>query len=206
MLSNGATSLLARGDTLFWEGDPSQSVYACRSGRMKMTVTTPTGDELVLGWREPGEAFGELSAIDGRPRSARAMATVDSELAVMSRSEFLDALRTAPDLAVALLVDLSDHLRRANARVTARKSERIPARVGNRLVELVAQVHRHSGPSTSTELTITQDDLAGWIGATRESTARALAGLRRGGLIETKRGRIVVVDLAGLEAAASADL
>ena len=137
------------------------------------------------------------------PRASRSSANVG--FAVMSRSEFLDALRSAPDLAVALLVDLSDHLRRANARVTARKSERIPARVGNRLVELVAQVHRHSGPSTTTELTITQDDLAGWIGATRESTARALARLRRSGLIETKRGRIVVVDLAGLEAAATAD-
>lgn len=201
VLTLGAPIALRRGETLFHEGDPSNSVYACRAGRLKVIVTTPSGSELVLGWKEPGDGFGELSAIDGAPRSARVVAAVDSELAVLGRADFLDALRRTPDLAVALLVELSDHLRRANARMTTRHSERIPVRVGQRLVELAAQVRRHGDVHGPVELTITQDDLAGWIGATRESTARALGELRRQGLVETGRGRIVVSDRNRLERA-----
>ncbi len=201
VLSLGAPMSLRKGETLFAEGDPSSSVYACRSGRLKVSVSTPTGEELVLGWKDAGEGFGELSALDGGPRSARITAVVDSELAVLGRADFMDALRRAPDVAVGVLVELSAHLRRANARVTARRSERIPVRVAQRLVELTAQVRRHGGGGGPVELQITQEDLAGWIGATRESTARALADLRRRELIETGRGRIVVLDAAGLESA-----
>lgn len=201
VLRNGAAVELPRGATLFNEGDPSTSVFACRTGRLKMTVTTPSGAELLLGWKEPGEAFGELSAIDGRPRSARATASVDCVLATMSRRELLAALERAPGVAVSLLVELSDHLRRSNRRVAARHSEQIPVRVGNRLIELAAQVRRHGHVTHDIELTLSQDDLAGWVGATRESTARALGRLRRAGLVTTARGRIVVRDLAALESA-----
>ena len=201
VLDLGASLSLRKGEAIFNEGDPSNSVYACRSGRLKVSVSTPGGEELVLGWKDAGEGFGELSALDGGPRSARITAVADAELAVLSRAEFLDALRRAPDVAVGVLVELSAHLRRANARVTARRSERIPVRVAQRLVELAAQVRRHGAAGDVVELQITQDDLAGWIGATRESTARALADLRRRELIETRRGRILVLDAAGLESA-----
>ncbi len=194
VLARGTPIRLAAGDTVFSEGDRSDSVYACRSGELKVTVSTPSGDELLLGLKRPGDGFGELSAIDGAPRSARVVAVVDSELAVLGRAAFLDALAGAPEVAVGVLVELSDLLRRSNERVTATRSEPIPVRVAHRLIELCAQVHRHRGTGGRCELAITQDDLAGWVGATRESTARALGSLRRRGIVETGRGRIVVRD------------
>jgi CRP-like cAMP-binding protein len=66
------------------------------------------------------------------------------------------------------------------------------------LVELASMKMRHGGSSATFELALTQNDLAGWIGATRESTARALALFRRAGLVETGRGCITVVDVVGL--------
>ncbi len=207
VLSLGAPIALPAGEALFSEGDRSGSVYACRAGRLKITVSTPGGDELLLGWKGPGEGFGELSALDGAPRSARVVAVVDSELASIGRAEFLDALRRTPEVAVALLVELSAHLRRSNDRVAAYKSERIPVRVAQRLIELSAQLERHGGGRVGGEgrgrvggeITVTHDDLAGWVGATRESTTRALAMFRRQGFIETGRARIVVLDRGGLE-------
>jgi CRP/FNR family cyclic AMP-dependent transcriptional regulator len=199
VLSLGAPIALPAGEALFSEGDRSGSVYACRAGRLKITVSTPGGDELLLGWKGPGEGFGELSALDGAPRSARVVAVVDSELASIGRAEFVDALRRTPEVAVALLVELSAHLRGSNDRVAAYKSERIPVSVAQRLIELSAQLERHGGGRVGGEITVTHDDLAGWVGATRESTTRALAMFRRQGLIETGRGRIVVLDRAGLE-------
>jgi CRP-like cAMP-binding protein len=71
------------------------------------------------------------------------------------------------------------------------------------LVELASLMMRHGGGDVF-ELPMTQSDLAEWIGATRESTARALAQFRRAGLIETCRGRIVVLDVVGLDALVSA--
>ncbi len=198
VLDLGAPIEIRSGDALFNEGDASNSVYACRTGRLKVTVSTPAGDELLLGWKGPGDAFGELSAVDGAPRSARVMAVEDSELAVLGRAEFLDALRRAPEAAVDLLVELSAHLRLANRRASAMRSNRIPVRVAQRLIELCAQLHRH-GAMSHYELPVTHDDLGQWVGATRESTSRALSGLRRQGVVSTGRGRIVVLDRGALE-------
>ncbi|MGE5211152.1 MAG: helix-turn-helix domain-containing protein [Acidobacteriota bacterium] len=77
-------------------------------------------------------------------------------------------------------------------------------RTGRMLVELASMKMRHTGPAGSYDLSITQSDLAGWIGATRESTARALAGFRRAGLVRTSRGCITVLDVVGLDALVAA--
>ena len=72
------------------------------------------------------------------------------------------------------------------------------------LVELASLMMRHGGQADSYELPLTQTDLAGWIGATRESTARALARFRRAGFVRTGRGQIVVLDVLGLNELVSA--
>ncbi len=196
--ARGRHVAVAAGQTLFWQGDISSTVYACVRGRVKVFVTTPNGRDVLLGIRQPGQAFGELSAIDGRPRSASVAAMEAGVVAKLSADEVLDELRSAPELALSVLVELSDQLRRANAWISARNAESITVRVGHLLLELAGQFARHGPVTAHIELPISQDELAGWIGATREATARALAGFRKAGLIETGRCRIVVADLDAL--------
>jgi CRP-like cAMP-binding protein len=93
---------------------------------------------------------------------------------------------------------LSAELRRANHRLVTRNSNSATVRTGQMLVELASLMMRHDGESEMYEIPLTQNDLAGWIGATRESTARALARFRRAGLVRTGRGQIVVLDVLGL--------
>ena len=94
-------------------------------------ITTPATRDLLLGVKTPGQVFGELSALDGRPRSAGATAMELSVVACMSSDQFLESLQSAPVVAVELLRAMSEHLRRSNARIGARDSESTTVRVGH---------------------------------------------------------------------------
>ena len=195
----GRRRTYAPGESLFLEGDDSHSVYACIAGRVRIFVSLPSGQELLLGFKVPGEGFGELSALDGRPRSASAVAMGHTVVAELASDQFLQAIADRPDLWVAICQSLSAQLRRANDRLIARTSSSATVRTGRMLVELASLMMRHGDCVDTFEVPITQTDLAEWIGATRESTARALARFRRAGLVETSRGRIVVLDVVGLD-------
>ncbi len=180
---------------LFHEGDESRTVYACVSGRINLFVTTPTGREIVLGAKTAGQAFGELSALDGGRRSATAIAMTRTVTAQMTGAEFLAALEETPNLPMVVLRELAEHLRIANSRAGAVASEHVGERVANLLVELTVKFRRHGPKSGPVELPITQHELAAWVSCTREAVARSLAPLRESGAIETGRNRITVHDV-----------
>lgn len=198
--ASGRLRRLGPGEPLFFEGDLSHSAYSCISGRLKIFLTLSSGRELVLATRGPGEGFGELAAIDRLPRSASVAAIEPTVVAQMSGDEFLDELLREPVLAAALLREMAEQVRRMTARLSARNSDTATVRTGHMLLELAGLVRRHGPASARVVLPITQGDLADRIGATRESTARALALFRRAGVVETQRGRVVVSDFEGLEA------
>ena len=99
----GRRLTLDPGQVLFREGDVSTAAYAVLNGRVKLFVTTPCGRELVLGVKAPTQAFGELSAIGARPRSASAIATERSVVAVVQGDAYLEILQTAPELAMSVM-------------------------------------------------------------------------------------------------------
>jgi CRP-like cAMP-binding protein len=188
----------APGELLFVESDHSRHVYAVVEGRVRVFLTTPSGRELLIGIKTPCEHFGELSALDGQPRSASAAALDRSVVAELRAEQFLDMVNASPELMVAVCQNLSAQLRRANTRLLTRNSDGALVRTGRMLVELASLMMRHTDGCDVYEVPITQAELADWIGATRESTARALARFRKVGFVETCRGRIVVIDVPGL--------
>lgn len=148
----------------------------------------------MLGFKVPCQAFGELSAIDGGRRSASAVAIGASSVAHMSGDDFLDQLDHEPSIALLVLRELCDHVRRLNARLSG-STESTSERVAQLLLELEAKFRRHGEHRThNTELPVTQDEVAAWIGATREATARSLGEFRRDGLIQTGRNKIIIMD------------
>ncbi|MEM8618452.1 MAG: Crp/Fnr family transcriptional regulator [Actinomycetota bacterium] len=203
IVDRGRLIELRAGDPLFFEGDRSDAVFAVVSGRVRIVVTLLSGAELLLGLKLPGEVFGELSALDGRPRAAGAYAYDEAVVSRLPAGEFLDALEDAPALALTLLRELTVLLRRSNVRLQARNSNRTTVRAGNLLLELVDIVRRHGHIETDAPVVIPirQSDLADWIGATREATARALGEFRKQGCVQTGRGKITVLDVDALETA-----
>lgn len=196
LLHRGTSVRHAKGRSIFREGDPSGAVYEVVAGRIRVEVSTPTGGRLVLGVKGPGDLLGELGALDGRARSATAVALEDCELIQTGIDDFLAVLEEKPAAAVSLLQRISRDLRLAVDRTTARASADTTQRLAMLLADLAERFGEHNAAADVTiDLALTQDDLAGWIGATREATARSLRTLRDRSAVTTARRQITVTDL-----------
>jgi CRP/FNR family transcriptional regulator, cyclic AMP receptor protein len=190
------------GAALFLEGDVGASVVIVHTGHVKVFATSAEGHERVLAIRGPGEVLGDLSAVDGQPRSASGVALGPVDAHVVTADDFRAFLAETAGAALALLqvtigrVRDSDRLRIEFGALDA------CGRVATRLVELAETVGEPVEGGVRLRLPLTQDDLAGWISASREAVARALASLRKRGLITTGRREITILDVAGLRDAA----
>jgi CRP-like cAMP-binding protein len=188
---------------LFREGDPGDHVIAVLDGRIKVSVQTRSGREILLAVKEPGDLVGELSAIDGRPRSATATALEPVDALVVTSPSFVEFVEGHPRIAVRLLRTLAAQIRDADRRSVDRDTGDITCRVARRLVDLAERLGEHRGSGVEVTLALSQDDLAAWVGATREATSRALGRLRADGWLTTGRQRIVLTDLPALRRRAS---
>ena len=187
-----------KGQVIFREGQPGGTVLAVRSGVVKISVVTPTGRDILLAVKEAGSLVGELSAIDGRPRSATATALDVVEAIALPDHAFNDFLDKHPRMAVGLLRTLADQIREAATRTADRDTGDTTSRVARRLVSLAERYGEYNGPIVEVNLPITQEDLAGWVGATREATSRSLGRLRDLGCLRTGRQRITLLDVPAL--------
>jgi CRP/FNR family transcriptional regulator, cyclic AMP receptor protein len=188
-----------RGDVLLARGDTGEHVLVVVEGRVKVVVPTPTGGEAVLTFRGPGSLLGDMALVDESPRSANVVAIERVELIAIATSAFRAYLKERPAVALAMLASLSGKLRESDRRLTEFAGADTLARVCARLVELCeTQGDAESTGSVRISLPITQEELAGWTGASLESTAKALRSLRSLGWIATGRRAIEVHDLAAL--------
>jgi CRP/FNR family transcriptional regulator, cyclic AMP receptor protein len=200
LAARGRTRAYARGTRLFRAGAASDSIVVVLSGRVK--VASPAGGdrEAVLAFRGPGDLLGELSALDGLPRSATVSAVEPVEALVVEARRFRAFLEQHPRLALLLLATLSRRLRDADRKRVEFAAHDSVGRVAARLVELAREHGEAGGAGVQITLPISQDELAGWTGSSREAVAKALHTLRSLGWVRTGRRRITVVDLEALRA------
>jgi CRP-like cAMP-binding protein len=189
-----------RGAALFHEHDDSDSVVVVLAGRVKVSTVTEDGREVVLAFRGPGDLVGELSAIDRRPRSATVTAVEPVEALTLAASEFRAFLHAHPRVALLLLEMLSRRLRDADRKRVEFAAHDTVGRVSARLVELAEAHGRPAGGGVEITLPLSQEELAGWTGASREAVGKALQLMRGLGWVATQRRRITVLDLEALRA------
>ena len=194
----GAVRRYRRGDVLFHEGDDAGAVVVLRDGHVKATMLND-GREVILAFPGPGELLGELSAVDGEPRSGTVRAVDDIEALVVPGSAFRAFLEHRPRVALVLLRSVAARLRAADRQRVDYAVNDVVVRVAGRLVELCDRFGAEDGGGTvEIGLSLTQDELASWAGASREAVAKAMALLRTLGWVQTERRRIVVLDLPAL--------
>jgi len=200
--ARGRTQRFTRGAQLLAERQVGDRVMVLLEGRVKVTGVTEAGRDAVLGFRGPGDLVGELAALDNLPRSGAVTALEPVETLTVSSEEFRRYLRDQPRVTELLLEVLSRRLRDADRKRIEFAAADSVGRVAARLVELCERFGAPSADGDRIEiaLAITQDELAAWSAASRESTARALQTLRELGWVETHRRRIVVHDLRSLRA------
>jgi len=189
----------ARGAALFREHEDSDSVVVVLAGRVKVSTVTD-GREVVLAFRGPGDLVGELSAIERRPRSATVTAVEPVEALTLAASEFRAFLHAHPRVALLLLEMLSRRLRDADRKRVEFAAHDTVGRVSARLVELAEAHGRPAGAGVEITLPLSQEELAGWTGASREAVGKALQLMRGLGWVATQRRRITVLDLEALRA------
>lgn len=204
LLSAGHMRRWSVGEVLFREDDTAGSAVVIVRGLVKIHKHARDGDELILSLCGPGDLLGEVSAVPGATRSADAVALQEVEAVVVDVTELRALLARHPRLALALLELTLRRLRLADQRrLEFAAAESLP-RVTSRLLELAERFGlAGEDGNIAVEMPISQEELASWAAASRESTARALRTLRELGLIETRRKRLVVLDADGLRQHAS---
>lgn len=187
------------GASLFLEGDRSGTVLFVVSGRVKVFSLTEHGEEILLAVRGPGALLGEVSAVDGGPRSASVAALEPVTAVVLTASAFVEYLRSHAGAATVLLQLVTSRLRDADRKRVEFAAYDIAARVAQRLVELAERFGEPDEHGVRITVALSQDELAGWVGASREAVAKALRVLRDRGLVTTGRRTMTVLDLPGLQ-------
>lgn len=191
-----------RGEVIFHLGDPGDALFAIVSGGVKITLPSETGDEAILATLQAGDVFGELSLLDGAPRSATATALEPTETMVLQRDAFRQLLASEPSIRDALLAALASEVRRLTIHVEELHFLDVTGRLAKSLVRL-AEEGRHADDGTiRLRSPLSQSDLAAMVGCTRQSVNRVIGQFTDDRLIRVDRESIIVLDLAGLERAA----
>lgn len=188
----------ARGQIVFHEGDPSDRAVVILRGRVKVSCLTEEGREVLLGVRAPGDLLGELSVLDGEPRSATATALEQLDVLLVPADGFRGFLEAHPRATMAVLETVAGRLRDADRKRIEFAALDTVGRVARRLVEMAGEFGRMEAEGVRIALPLSQQELAGWTGASREAVSKALGALRSRGWIETYRRGITVHDLDAL--------
>jgi CRP/FNR family transcriptional regulator, cyclic AMP receptor protein len=190
-----------RSEPILRAGAAGEEVVLVLSGRVKLVAYGADRREVVLALRGPGELIGEMAALGGQRRTASAIAVDVVEAGFLHGDELRAFLRDHPNAALVLIRMLVRRLAEADRDRVDLATRDSVGRVAKRLVELAAD---HGVPSAGgvgairIELSLSQDELARWTGATRETVSRALRLMRQLGWVATDHRTITVLDPAAL--------
>jgi CRP/FNR family cyclic AMP-dependent transcriptional regulator len=198
--SHAVARQFARGATIVHQGEVPGRVVLIESGYAKVTTISDDGKEVVLAFRGPGDIVGEAAALEGEARSATVRALEPLDALAISVGDFEAVLEQHPRIALVLLKVVLTRLREANRRQLEFAAFHTIERIALRLVELCDRFGEPCDEGVRISLRISQEELAGWAGASREATSKALHDLRQIGLIDTERRSLTVRDVDGLRA------
>jgi CRP/FNR family cyclic AMP-dependent transcriptional regulator len=155
---------VAADEVICAEGEPGDAFFIVRSGSVKICRPQASGNEVLLNILGPGECFGELALLDGKPRSATVQALEPTALWILSRVAFLDYLAQHPKATMALLSVLSERMRRLTDRVAEASFLGLAQRLARRLVEAANQRGTTTAGETSLGVGTTPESLAALLG------------------------------------------
>ncbi len=187
-----------RGAIIFSKGDAGTSMMVVLMGQVRVGSSTLDGREVTLNLMGPGEIFGEFSLLDGKPRSADAVAAEATTLMVLERRVFLPFLVRHEGLVERLLVVLCDRLRKTSVALEEISLLGLPARLALRLVKLAEDYGAEGPGGMRISLKLSQRDLSTLVASTRESVNKQLRVWRESGLVATQDGHLVLRDVVAL--------
>jgi CRP-like cAMP-binding protein len=190
----------AKGQAIFHEGDPGETLHLVDKGKVAVRIITPLGETATLRILAPGDFFGEIALISPGPRMASVEALEATETLGLHRTDFEDLRQRHPGVDRVLLEAALSEVKRLSVALVDALYVPVPKRLARRLLELATMYGGAGG--TPPTITLTQDDLAGLCGTTRPTVNQTLMQLQDEGVVSLARGRITVLDQARLQRAA----
>ena len=182
-----------RGQIVFHQGDPGDALFVLASGLVKVTVASPRGDQMVLVTLQAPETFGELSLIDGKPRSASVEVLEDAQILRLGR-DIWRQLNDHPDFSVALLRAAARMVRRLTDQASDFAFLDLHGRVAKLLIRYADSRGQSSDGGILLDLHMTQADLAQMVGGSRQSVNQILRSLEDRDYLEIHSKKILLKD------------
>jgi len=201
LLAQARPRRFSKGEVVFHEGDPADSLHLVDKGRFAVRVTTPLGDKATLGVVGAGGWFGELSIVSDAPRNATVAALEPGETLSLRRQQVDEIRRRDRGVDQVLIGALVAELRQTSARLLEALYVPADTRVLRRLAE-VAALYASSDGTSPTVVPLTQDEIAQLAGTTRPTVNRVLRVAAADGIVALRRGRIELLDRERLQRAA----
>ncbi|MFT5090754.1 MAG: CRP/FNR family cyclic AMP-dependent transcriptional regulator [Candidatus Latescibacterota bacterium] len=171
--------------------DTGDEFFIIRSGRVKVNIVHEDGREIILSLLGEGEVFGELSLLDGQPRSANVVTLENTELLMLRRDLFIDLVYRYPHIATAMLAELAGRLRKTDMQIEGLALMNVTSRVAKTILNLIMEQGEDREEGVVLERRPTHQELAQMAGTTRETVTRVISRLEREGYISCQGRRIV---------------
>jgi CRP-like cAMP-binding protein len=188
----GELRSLVRGDVLFSEDDDADALYLVLSGRLAIANRSIDGRESVVALMEAGDLFGDMGLLDGQPRSAEARALESSRVLALPYGPVRALFEDDPSLLWNVVRVLSNRLRNTDEALADSVFLDVTGRTAKRLLEIAEGADEFLLP-------VTQEELAGMVGASRERVNKAIASFIRLGWVEQQDRRYRIIKRTELE-------
>jgi CRP-like cAMP-binding protein len=176
------------------EEEIGSTMFIILHGRVKISRINEEGREVILSVLVDGDFFGEMAILDGETRSANAFTLEDTELMIIRKENFMEILRSYPQVAINLLKELAHRLRRSDAQIKSLSLQSALGKVASTLLRIADDlgVVKH-GVVVVPQLP-PQQDLANMAGTSRETISRVLKSLNQLGYVKKEASKLTIVD------------
>lgn len=175
------------------QGQPGGDLYVIIDGHAKVVTSDTDGRDTALNIMGPGEVFGEVSLLDGAPRSATIIPLEPCSMLVIQRGVFMRFLERNPSISIKLLAVLAGRLRRLTERAEDIAFLRVAARLAKRIVQLADDYGEPvEDGSVRVVFRLSQQEIGDLVGATRESANKHIRGWESKGLVSQEAGHLVI--------------
>ncbi|MFK7868656.1 MAG: Crp/Fnr family transcriptional regulator [Roseobacter sp.] len=185
---------LEEGEVLFEQGDEGDALYAIVTGSLEFSILSREGRKLSLDVMRPGALFGEIALFDPGMRTATVTALEPARVRGVKNADVLAAIRKAPSLGIDMIQLAGERMRWMSSQINEQVFLSMPARLARKILYLTVD-----GSEQLSTLTLSQSELAEFVGATREAVSKTLSLWKRAGVIEASRGGLKVLDRKALQ-------
>ena len=187
----------AKGEQIILAEEQGDALFVIQEGQVKVSLVHEDGREFILSFLGPGEVFGELALLDGKPRSANVAASAPTCLLMLRRADFLQLLAATPQIAVSLLAELAARLRRTDQQVEGLALFNVASRLSKTLLRLALERGVETTEGLVLQDQLTHQQLANMTGSTRETVSRVLKQLESEGYIARRGQQILILKEGG---------